>query len=307
MNLSLLNSLCYTAGWFWCVLFGIHGQSFLAVIGVVFLIALQLYCAKVQEISLYIQDLLLVLVSIPLGTLLETLFIQTNLIHYSSTASMLPPIWIVFLYPLFSLQINHSLKSIKKNNLRSFQFGFFGAPLSYVAGHSLGGLTFPYPLPPTWFIIGICWGLFFCLLAKIGNTIEKAATETLKDLHSKIRLKLLYDGECPLCKREICLLQKRDNQSKINFVDISTKDFSPSENNNIDYNTAMSQIHAIDGKGNVLVGIPAFATVYARCHLLVISTLLRLPLIEWILKPLYKLFAKKRLWITGRTNTNIKK
>jgi len=307
MNLSLLNSLCYTAGWFWCVLFGIHGQSILATIGAVFLILFQLYFTKIKDIALYIQDVLLVIFSVPLGILLEIFFIQINLIHYANTTKILPPIWIVLLYPLFSLLFNHSLKIIKKNYLASFLFGFLGAPISYIAGISLGGLTFPYPLLTTWIMIGICWGLFLCLLTKIANIVEKATAETLEDRDSKTNLKLLYDGECPICKREICILQKKGNHSKIKFVDISSKEFSPFENNNIDYNTAMSQIHAIDGKGNLLVGIPAFATVYARCQLLVTSTLLRIPFIKMTLKPLYTLFAKKRLWLTGRMNTNIKK
>lgn len=307
MNLSLLNSLCYTVGWFWCVLFGIHGQPIVAMIGAIFLILFQLYCTKIKDIALYIQDLLLVVFSVPLGTLLEIFFIQTNLIHYVSAAKIFPPIWIVCLYPLFSLLLNHSLKIIKKNYVSSFLFGFLGAPLSYIAGVSLGGLTFPYPLLQTWIMIGICWGLFLCLLAKIANSVEKATLETLKDRDSKNNLRLLYDGECPICKREICILQKKDSQTKINFIDISSKEFSPTENNNIDYNTAMSQIHAIDDKGNLLVGIPAFAAVYASCQLLITSTLLRIPFMKRILKPLYTLFAKKRLWLTGRMNTNIKK
>ncbi|CDR33813.1 DUF2878 family protein [Criblamydia sequanensis] len=307
MNLSLINSLCYTIGWFWCVLLGIHEHSALAVIGALFLIFVQLYLAKVKDVSLYIQDLLLVLFSIPLGALLEIFFIQTNLIHYSNTTGMLPPIWIVFLYPLFSLLINHSLKFIKKNTLIPFLLGFLGGPLSYVAGQSLGALTFPSPLIPTLIIIGVSWGLFLCLLVKIANIVEKAALETVAELDSKNRMKLLYDGDCPICKKEICLLQKKDTQGKVNFVDISSKEFSPSENNNIDYNTAMAQMHAIDGKGNLLVGIPAFAAVYAHCQLLILSTLLRIPFIKIVLQPLYRLFAKKRLWITGRENTHTKK
>lgn len=300
MNLSLLNSLCYTTGWFWCVLFDIHGHSIVATIGAVFLILLQLYRTKIKNIFLYIQDVLLVIFSIPLGALLEIFFIQTDLIHYADRTKMLPPIWIVLLYPLFSLLFNHSLKVIKKNYLAAFLFGFLGAPLSYIAGLSLGGLTFSYPLLETWIMIGICWGLFLCLLAKIANVVERATAETLEDRDSTSSLKLLYDGECPICKREICILQKKGSQTKIEFVDISSKMFSAFENNNIDYNTAMSQIHAIDGRGNLLVGIPAFATVYARCQLLVTSTLLRIPFIKTILKPLYILFAKNRLWITGR-------
>lgn len=306
MNLSLLNSLCYITGWFWCVLFGIHGQSIVATIGAAFLILFPLYCTKIKDVALYIQDVLLVIFSVPLGVLLELFFIQTNLIHYAHTTKMLPPIWIVLLYPLFSLLFNHSLKIIKKNYLASFLFGFLGAPLSYIAGISLGGLTFSYSLLPTWLMIGTSWGLFLCLLNKIANIVERATAETLEDRDSKNNLKLLYDGECPICKREICTLKKKSSETKIKFIDISSKEFSPLENNNIDYNTAMSQIHAIDGRGNLLVGIPAFATVYARCQLLVTSTLLRIPFIKRTLKPLYTLFAKKRLWLTGRNNSNIK-
>ena len=62
----------------------------------------------------------------------------------------------------------------------------------------------------------------------------------------------------------------------------------------------MVEIHAIDGEGNILTRLAAFAAVYARCQLLVISTLLRIPFIKIVLKPLYRLFAKNRLWMTGR-------
>jgi predicted DCC family thiol-disulfide oxidoreductase YuxK len=306
MNLSLLNSLCYTVGWFWCVLFGISGHSTLAAMGALFLILFQLYYTKIRDVGLYIQDILLVFFSIPVGILLEMLFIQVNLLHYVNSPKVFPPMWIVCLYPLFSLVINHSLNVIKKNHLVAFLIGFLGAPMSYVAGHSLGGLTFQYPLFQTWIWIGICWGGFLCLLAKIANIIEKAKTETLEDYNSNTHLKLLYDGECPICKREICFLQKKEDKNKVKFIDISSESFSPLESNGIDYETAMSQIHAIDSQGNLLVGIPAFASVYARSHLWVTSTLLRIPFIKKLLEPIYKLFAKNRLWMTGRKSTNRK-
>ncbi|CUI16893.1 putative membrane protein [Candidatus Protochlamydia naegleriophila] len=209
MNLSLLNSLCYTAVWFWCVFFGIHGQSIVATIGAVFLILFQLYFTKIKGIALYIQYVLLVIFCVPLGILLEVFFIQTNLIHYANTTKMLPPIWIVLLYPLLAF-VQSLIKNNQKNYLTSFLFGFLGAPLSYIAGISLGGLTFPYPLLQTWIMIRICWGLFLCLLSKIANIVEKATAETLEDYDSKTNLKLIYDGECPICKREICILQKME-------------------------------------------------------------------------------------------------
>jgi predicted DCC family thiol-disulfide oxidoreductase YuxK len=307
MNLSILNSFCYTVGWFWCVLLSIHGHPVLAIIGVAFLILFQLYFTKINDVSLYIQGVILVIFSIPIGALLEIFFSATGLIHYANTSKILPPIWIILLYPLFALLLNHSLKIIKKNYFTSFIMGFLGAPLSYIAGNSLGALTFSHPVKLTWVIIGISWGFFLCFLVKIERVIESATTETLEDSKSEKSLKLLYDGECPICQREICILQRKNNQNRIKFVDIAAKDFSPLEKNNIDYNTAMTEIHAIDDKGNFLIGIQAFATVYARCNLLVISTLLRIPFVKKILKPLYALFAKKRLWLTGRMSSHVKK
>ena len=47
---------------------------------------------------------------------------------------------------------------------------------------------------------------------------------------------MLYDGDCPLCMREVNMLRKRDaQQNKICFVDISSDNFRPEENNNISY------------------------------------------------------------------------
>ena len=183
-------------------------------------------------------------------------FIQTNLIHYTNTTNMLPPIWIVFLYPLFSLLLNHSLKIIKKNSLVSFLFGLLGAPLSYIAGISLGGLTFPYPLLPTWIMIGICWGFFLCLLTKIANIIEKATAETLEDRDSKTMLKLLYDGECPICKREICILQKKESQTK-NKVSLTflQKSFRHLSITILIITPQCPKFTLLIVKGNVLVGI----------------------------------------------------
>ena len=300
INLSILNSLCYTAGWFWCVLFGIHGHWILAVMGALSLILLQIYLVRVKDTFLYIQDILLAFFSTLLGIILEIVFMQIGAFYYSGRAELFPPIWIVCLYPLFSLLLNHSLALIKKSYLASFFLGFLGAPLSYMAGVSLGGITLQYGLLLSWIFIGLPWGLLLCFLIKIANMIEKAAQETLKERDLETHLNLLYDGECPLCKREVCVLQKKGRLAKIKFVDIASKEFLLFEHKGIDYKSAMSQIHAIDDNGRILVGVDAFAAVYARCRLLVISTLLRLPFISCIIKPLYILFAKNRLWITGR-------
>ena len=47
---------------------------------------------------------------------------------------------------------------------------------------------------------------------------------------------MLYDGDCPLCMREVNMLQKRDkDQNKIGFVDISSPAYSATDNAGITY------------------------------------------------------------------------
>ena len=50
------------------------------------------------------------------------------------------------------------------------------------------------------------------------------------------RIAMLFDGDCPLCMREVNMLRRRDaQQGRIKFVDIASPDYSPSENAGISY------------------------------------------------------------------------
>ena len=56
---------------------------------------------------------------------------------------------------------------------------------------------------------------------------------------------MLYDGDCPLCMREVNMLKKRDKtQNKICFVDIASKDYSPASNAGISYKQVGVMLHA---------------------------------------------------------------
>ena len=49
-------------------------------------------------------------------------------------------------------------------------------------------------------------------------------------------IKMLYDGDCPLCMREVNMLRKRDkDKNRINFVDIASQDYNPADNADISY------------------------------------------------------------------------
>ncbi|XP_010932076.2 uncharacterized protein At5g50100, chloroplastic isoform X2 [Elaeis guineensis] len=93
------------------------------------------------------------------------------------------------------------------------------------------------------------------------------------------RIKMLYDGDCPLCMREVNMLKERNKlYGAIKFVDISSKDYSPEENQGLDYKTVMGRIHAILSDGTVVRDVE----------------------VATIANAVYSVWAKYRLQITGR-------
>jgi hypothetical protein len=47
-------------------------------------------------------------------------------------------------------------------------------------------------------------------------------------LLSAVEIEVFHDGKCPLCLREMRLLQRLDRRAAIRFIDISADDFEPS-------------------------------------------------------------------------------
>lgn len=119
-------------------------------------------------------------------------------------------------------------------------------------------------------------------------------------------IKLLYDGECPLCLREVNFLRKKDaGRGKVVFVDIADDNYSPEENAGIDYETAMTRIHAVLADGTVVKNIEAFRKVYEVLGMGWIYALTKIPVIGWIANKVYEIWANLRLKITGREDLSV--
>lgn len=172
VNISLFNSLLYTIGWFWCVSWGAKNYPLAALLGGTFLIAIQLINIAFASRSALKKDVLLLLPSLALGAFMELFFLQSGTIVYAHSSSALPPLWILILYPLFALVLNHSLNFLQKSYLLSFLFGFAFAPLSYIAGGQMGAATLRYSLLLTWIIIGISWGIFLVVVTWVSKRTE---------------------------------------------------------------------------------------------------------------------------------------
>ncbi|KAJ4875932.1 Uncharacterized protein Rs2_40950 [Raphanus sativus] len=115
------------------------------------------------------------------------------------------------------------------------------------------------------------------------------------------KIKMLYDGDCPLCMREVNMLKERNEENgTIKFVDISSDDYSPQENQGLDYKTVMGQIHAIQSDGNVVTGVEAFRKLYEEVGLGWVYTITKFEPIGKVADAVYDFWAKYRLQVTGR-------
>ena len=116
------------------------------------------------------------------------------------------------------------------------------------------------------------------------------------------KLIFLYDGGCPLCRRETNFLKIKDKLNKIEFVDINNENYNPTLFSDISYLEAMSNLHGILENGNIIKGLDVLAYSYELIGLGWVYFPLRIKFLEPVLRLFYKYWAKNRLKITGRLN-----
>jgi len=117
------------------------------------------------------------------------------------------------------------------------------------------------------------------------------------------QIELLYDGECPLCLREVNFLKKRDSgRGLVTFVDIADDNYIPEAHGGIDFETAMGRIHAVLPDGTIIKNVEVFRRVYEILGMGWIYAITKLPIISVIADRLYGIWADWRLTLTGRPN-----
>jgi len=113
-------------------------------------------------------------------------------------------------------------------------------------------------------------------------------------------VQIFYDGECPLCAREISMLRRLDRgRGRIAFEDIAEPGFDAGVYG-LDRAALMARIHASLPDGSLIEGVEVFRRAYAAVGLGWMVAPTRWPLIRNVTEAAYTLFAKNRLRWTGR-------
>jgi predicted DCC family thiol-disulfide oxidoreductase YuxK len=111
---------------------------------------------------------------------------------------------------------------------------------------------------------------------------------------------VLFDGECPLCRREVELLRRRDRgRGRIGFADIAAPGFDAIRYGK-SHGELMARIHGVLADGSLVEGVEVFRRAYGAVGLGWLLAWTRWPGLRALADAGYRTFARNRLRITGR-------
>ncbi|MGO8747682.1 MAG: thiol-disulfide oxidoreductase DCC family protein [Thermoguttaceae bacterium] len=108
------------------------------------------------------------------------------------------------------------------------------------------------------------------------------------------RLKLLYDGDCPFCRREVEWLKGRDKHGQLAFEDIGAIGFDPARYG-VTRDEAMRVLHGVLPDGRVVRGVDTIREAYRAIGLGWLVAPTSWPGLHWIAERCYTFFAKYRI------------
>jgi predicted DCC family thiol-disulfide oxidoreductase YuxK len=116
-------------------------------------------------------------------------------------------------------------------------------------------------------------------------------------------LTLFYDGQCPLCQKEMSHLRKLNRDGHLRFEDIMAPDFVQ-RFPNMDWHALNNRIHGMTDTGELITGLDVTHLAWSLVGKGWLYAPLRWPVIRWFADHAYHIFAKHRYtisyWLTGQ-------
>ena len=110
-----------------------------------------------------------------------------------------------------------------------------------------------------------------------------------------VSIRLLYDGKCPICSREVRWLRRRAARrgAKLGFEDIAAPGFDPARYG-LTAKAVRDQMHGVLPDGSVVRGVEVFRQAYAAVGLGWLLGWTRWPGLRLVADAGYAVFAKLR-------------
>lgn len=164
MKANILNFILFQLGWFVCILGAAYNYVYEAIFMSLVIIFLHLKVTKNNT-----NDLKLFIFALTIGFFFDGFLQLQQLIVYFNPGwpYPLPPLWILVMWVIFAMTLNHSLKWMKGRVLIAMLFGLIGGPLAYLAGEKLNAIILNSS--STLYILAIGWAIITPLLMKLSE------------------------------------------------------------------------------------------------------------------------------------------
>ena len=120
--------------------------------------------------------------------------------------------------------------------------------------------------------------------------MENQTTIPLRDLSP---FEVYFDQKCPLCKREIDMIRRKDKRGRLKLIDISDPQFDSSSTAKT-LDELMREIHGRYADGTMITGVEVFREIYTRLNFGMLVSATRWPLIGPMMNAGYRWFAGMR-------------
>jgi hypothetical protein len=162
------NFVLFQIGWFACVWSAAQHQPWLGM-----LVIMGIVVAHVLRAPMPTAELELVLLSLGLGLVFDSLLVWQGWLQYSSGILLpnLAPYWIVALWGLFATLLNVSLRWMRGRWVIAVLFGAVGGPAAYYGGLRLGALEFAN-MPEGLMALAIGWAVLTPLLLALSSRFD---------------------------------------------------------------------------------------------------------------------------------------
>jgi len=144
---TIANGVVFQLGWFVCILGGSIWAALFTFIAMLFH-----FVISQQRVA----DTVAVFIAVALGFLHDLLLLHSGQIQFLESL-YLPPIWLVCIWALLGITLNHSMVWIYSRPVWAALLGAIAAPLSYLAGVRLSSAEWSSPLLEVLPIIAILW------------------------------------------------------------------------------------------------------------------------------------------------------
>jgi hypothetical protein len=166
---KILNYALLQGGWFICVMGVAWGDPWIGPLVIALILGLHFWRNRDRQ-----REILFVALAGALGLMVDSVQKAGGLIEYHHDALGIPwlaPFYIVSLWMLYASTFTSSMEWMRRNYLLALAAGALFGPLSYLAGHRLGAISFVHDQTLTLGILAVVWAIANPVLVFASNRI----------------------------------------------------------------------------------------------------------------------------------------